>query len=470
MSSPAAGSTGRRPTWCSRPCATGPPSWGTGAPTSGPAPTARPWRGVDEPLEVVQPTSWAALHLVNALCEERDIARLPARGYATSRADFATWASGRARRRLLMEDFYRDSRRRLGLLMEGPEPEGGRWNFDADNREPPPRGRDTLGVPEPRWPVEDEIDAQVRGDLDRWAAEGVAMVGEDGPRLFAATRTEALAALDDFVEHRLPAFGRHEDAVMGGDRWMAHSMLSAPMNLGLLDPVEVAQAAEDAYRARGGTAGLGGGLRPPGRRLARLRVAPLLAPRARTTAGATSWARTAPYRRGSRTWTPPGRGPRACRSALTSVRETGWTHHIPRLMVLGNYAQQRGWDPAAVTDWFHRSFVDGYDWVMVPNVVGMSQHADGGVMATKPYVAGGNYLATMTDHCGGCVFDPKIRVGERACPMTAGYWLFLARHRERFEANPRMRQAVRGLDRLKDLDRLLAEHAGAASPTQPTTS
>ena len=118
--------------------------------------------GVDGPLDVVQPTSWAALHLVNALCEERDIARLPARGYATSRADFAAWAAGRARRRLLMEDFYRDSRRRLGLLMEGPEPEGGRWNFDADNREPPPRGQDTLGVPEPRWPVEDEIDAQVR--------------------------------------------------------------------------------------------------------------------------------------------------------------------------------------------------------------------------------------------------------------------------------------------------------------------
>ena len=108
------------------------------------------------------------------------------------------------------------------------------------------------------------------------------------------------------------------------------------------------------------------------------------------------------------------------------MRETGWTHHIPRLMVLGQLRAAARLGPAAVTDWFHRSFVDGYDWVMVPNVVGMSQHADGGVMATKPYVAGGNYLATMTDHCGGCVFDPKIRVGERACPMTAGYWVFLA--------------------------------------------
>jgi deoxyribodipyrimidine photolyase-related protein len=425
--------------------------------------------GVDGPLDVVQPTSWAALHLVNGLCEERDIARLPARGYATSRADFATWASGRARRRLLMEDFYRDSRRRLGLLMEGPEPEGGRWNFDEDNREPPPRGRDTLGVPEPRWPVEDEVDAQVRDDLDRWAAEGVAMVGEDGPRRFAATRTEALAALDDFVEHRLPFFGRHEDAVMGGDRWMAHSMLSAPMNLGLLDPLEVAQAAEDAYR-RGSAplASVEGFIRQVvGWRDYVWHLYWHLGPdfRGRNELGA---------RGAIPAWfqdlDPTGTQAACVSSALTSVRETGWTHHIPRLMVLGNYAQQRGWDPAAVTDWFHRSFVDGYDWVMVPNVVGMSQHADGGVMATKPYVAGGHYLSTMTDHCGGCVFDPKVRVGERACPMTAGYWVFLARHRERFEANPRMRQAVRGLDRLKDLDRLLGEHAGAAVPPEPTTS
>ena len=148
-----------------------------------------------------------------------------------------------------MEDFYRDSRRRLGLLMEGPEPEGGRWNFDADNREPPPRG--------PGHPRRARAALAGRGRDRRrrsgatWTAgqpRGSAFVGEDGPRLFAATRTEALAALDHFVEHRLAAFGRHEDAVLGGDRWMAHSLLSAPMNLGLLDPLEVVQRAEEAYR------------------------------------------------------------------------------------------------------------------------------------------------------------------------------------------------------------------------------
>ena len=116
---------------------------------------------------------------------------------------------------------------------------------------------------------------------------------------------------------------------------------------------------------------------------------------------------------------------------LDQVAEHGWVHHIPRLMILGSYAMQRGWSPAQVTDWFHRAFVDGYDWVMVPNVVGMSQHADGGAMATKPYTSGGAYLDRMTDHCGSCRFNPKVRVGEDACPFTAGYWWFLDRNRER---------------------------------------
>jgi deoxyribodipyrimidine photolyase-related protein len=135
-------------------------------------------------------------------------------------------------------------------------------------------------------------------------------------------------------------------------------------------------------------------------------------------------------------------------------------------MVLGSYAMQRGWHPEQVTSWFHRAFVDGYDWVMVPNVVGMSQHADDGVMATKPYTSGGAYLSTMTDHCGSCPLDPKKRVGEKACPFSAGYWWFLDRHRERFASNHRMARAVKGLDRLKDLAELVAQETarGSAAP------
>ncbi len=145
------------------------------------------------------------------------------------------------------------------------------------------------------------------------------------------------------------------------------------------------------------------------------------------------------------------------------MREHGWVHHIPRLMVLGNYAMQRGWRPSAVTDWFHRAFVDGYDWVMVPNVVGMSQWADGGVMATKPYAGGGAYIDRMSDFCGSCRYDPKVRVGENACPFTAGYWAFLQRNAGHFAGNHRMAQPLRGLDRLKDLEALVEQEAARGS-------
>ncbi len=411
---------------------------------------------VDEPLSVCQPTSWNAVHLVDRLAGERDLERLPARGYATPRADFTAWADARGGKRLLMEDFYRDSRRRLDILMEQGEPVQGRWNFDAENREPPPR-TETLGLPEPSWPVEDDIDAEVRDDLDRLEREGVRFVGEDGPRTFAATRTEALNALDDFVTHRLPIFGRYEDAVLREDRWMAHSMLSAPLNLGLLDPMEEVDAAVEAYRNGD---------------------APIAAVEGfvRQVIGWRDyiwhlyWYLGEDYRAANELraevdvpdWftdlDPAGTDAACLKWALASVREVGWAHHIPRLMVLSNYAMQRGWNPQQMTDWFHRSFVDGYDWVMVPNVIGMSEHADGGILATKPYVGGGNYVNKMTNLCGSCVYDPKQRRGEKACPFTVGYWLFLNRHRERFAKNFRMGQMVRGLDRLADLDELVAEH------------
>lgn len=413
--------------------------------------------GVEGPLQVVHPTSRAAVALVLDIAAVRDVDRLPARGYVTSQADFAAWAQGRGQQRLLLEDFYRDVRRLTGILMDGTDPAGGRWNFDADNREPPPRGRSTLGVPEPRWPEEDEIDQEVRADLDRWERDGdVEFLGRDGPRRFAATRAEALAALDHFVEHRLDAFGPHEDAVLAGDPWMAHSLLSAPMNLGLLDPLEVVERAEAAYRA--GQASLASvegfvrqvmgwrdyvwhiywqqpeSYRDRNRLNARRRLPDWFA---RLDADATEAA--------------------CLRHTLGEIRDHGWVHHIPRLMILGNYAAQRGWRPDEVTSWFHRAFVDGYDWVMVPNVVGMSQHADAGVMATKPYVSGGAYLNTMTDHCGGCRFDPKVRVGDDACPFTAGYWWYLDRNRERLEGNQRMGRSLGGLDRLRDLEALVAQ-------------
>ena len=404
-------------------------------------------------VSVHHPTSRTALHLVQHLPVEV----LGARGFVTTFGEFAGWASTRGKRRLLLEDFYRQSRKEHSLLMDGDEPSGGAWNFDHDNRQPPPKtGR--LDVLEPWWPTEDDIDDEVRHDLDRWERDGdVRFIGADGPRRFAATHQEAQTALRHFLTERLPSFGPFEDAMLSGDAWMAHSLLSAPLNLGLLDPLDVARQAEQSYRD--GTIPIAS---------AEGFIRQVIG--WRDYVWHLYWHQPADYRDRNAlqandplpTWfaelDADAVDARCLSDTLLQVRDHAWVHHIPRLMILGNYAMQHGWDPQQLTDWFHRAFIDGYDWVMVPNVVGMSQHADGGIMATKPYAAGGAYINRMSDYCGPCVYNPRHRSGNDACPFTTGYWAFLHGHRERFAANHRMAQPVRGLDRLSDLDALLDQH------------
>lgn len=405
-------------------------------------------------VTVHHPTSHAALALVASM---DGVTVLPARGFLVPHDAFRAWAGGRSGARLRQEDFYRWVRRDHDLLMDGDAPAGGRWNHDRDNREPPPRGVSVLGVPPPYRPREDAIDAEVRRDLDRWERTGqVRFVGRDGPRRLPATRREALAALSRFITHRLTGFGPYEDAMLAADPVLSHSLLSSSLNLGLLDPAECVRRAEAAWRD--GSAPLNS-----------------VEGFVRQVAGWREymwqlyWHHGDGYRHrnalGHRAPLPgwfleldaDAVGARCLSTVLAQVRDTGWTHHIPRLMVLGSHALQRGWDPAALTDWFHRCFVDGYDWVMLPNVIGMSQYADGGLITTKPYTSGGAYVDRMSDLCGGCAYRPTLRVGERACPFTAGYWAFLHRHRSRLERNPRMARAVRGLDRLGDLSELLRQ-------------
>jgi deoxyribodipyrimidine photolyase-related protein len=402
------------------------------------------------PVEATQPTTRAAA----AYLERRGVPVLPDRGFATPREEFARWAEGR--RRFLMEDFYRWQRARLRVLMEGDEPVGGRWNLDHDNREPPPK-QDRLDLPDPWWPEEDEVDDEVRADLDRWERDGeVSFLGSDGPRWLPATRDEAFEAARRFFSTRLATFGPHEDAMLAADPWMSHSVLSPAQNLGLLHPMELVRAAEREHReGRAPLASVEGYVRQ--------------------VIGWREWVWSVYWhvddgyrdRNALRATTPlpdwwwdldaDAVTARCLSSVLRDLRDRGWVHHIPRLMVLGGYALQRGWDPEELTRWFHQAFVDGYDWVMLPNVVGMSQHADGGLMATKPYAAGGAYVNRMSDYCRGCAYDPKLRVGPRACPYTAGYWAFLERDRELLAGNHRMQQPLRGLDRLSDLEALVEQ-------------
>ena len=400
----------------------------------------------DTVYSAINPTSFGYRKLVDS---DR-FTVLPSRGFVTSEEDFAAWAGSKAGKRLLLEDFYRSTRRRTGLLMEGVEPVGGAWNFDHDNRLPAPKKVTSLALSEPWLPVEDDIDAQVRRDLTQWQAEGkIRLLGHDGPRLFAVTREEALAALEHFVAERLDLFGPYEDAGLTGDWAMAHSLLSVPLNLGLLDPLEVAHVAEAAYYS--GTARLSS-VEGFVRQIAGWRdfvwhlywhfgqAYTDLNYLNATTALPTDWEELSPSNIDA-----------ACVShSIKKVADRGWLHHIERLMILGNNALQRGLNPQQLNEWFINSFVDGTPWVMPANVIGMSQFADGGKMSTKPYVGGGAYISKMTNYCGGCRFNPKVRVGEDACPVTAGYWAFLDRNEKPLAGNFRMAQPMAAMRKMVD--------------------
>lgn len=353
--------------------------------------------------------------------------------------DFTEWARGRTS--FTMEHFYRWQRRRLGILMDGTGPAGGRWNYDADNRQPPPKDA------RERWPTPprdalDDLDREVIAQLrpSTWGAE------PDGT--WATDRRGALARLEHFVAEVLPQFGPHEDAMTTASWHLAHSLLSPYLNLGLLLPGEVCDAVEDAYRSgRVPIASAEGFIRQ------------VIGWREYVWGLYWWWGPEYAARNelGAHRPLPPvftGDAPtkmRCVEHTLTSLHERGWVHHIQRLMILGNLALLGGVSPQAMTRWMWAGFVDGAEWVMVPNVVGMALHADGGMMATKPYAAGGAYIDRMSDYCRGCHFDRRRRTGDDACPFTTLYWDFVARHADRFERNPRMAQQVRAARRLDDL-------------------
>lgn len=370
-----------------------------------------------------------------------DVPLVPDTSFLTTRSDFASWLAGRAP---VMETFYRWQRTRLDLLMDGAAPLGGRWNFDADNRLPPPRSAHP-------WPVplhhdRDEIDETVwQGILDL----GLPVVGSPPDGTWATTRAGALRQLQHFLDHGLAGFGPYEDAVPNDTWTVHHSLLSPYLNLGLLDPDEVLAAAIARFDEGG------------------VPVASIEA-FVRQIAGwreyvnGMYWALPEAYadlnELGADAALPPvfddaGCSRMACVSAtVRDVDARGWTHHIPRLMILANLALIAGVRPQDLLAWMRRMFVDAADWVMVPNIIGMGVHADGGQMMTKPYAAGGAYLNRMTRHCGSCAFNPKLRTGDDACPFTTLYWDFLDRHADAFGRNPRMAQQVAGRLRLSDLD------------------
>ena len=393
-------------------------------------------------LVATEPTSHALQRSLQGL----GVTLVPDTHFLTSRAQFRQWAQGQSS--LLAERFTRWQRMRLDLLMSDGKPVGGQWNLDAENRLPPPRGAHPW--PTPLHHGMDAIDEQV---WQRVLADGLPVTGAPPSGTWPTTRAAALRQLAHFVEHGLAGFGPYEDA-MPADTWSAyHSLLSPALNIGLLSPREVLDAAIHRYHDGGiPLASIEGFVRQVAGWREYVNGVYWLWPTGyadRNDLGADQPLPAA--------FEDPSRTQMACvRAIVGDVHARGWVHHIPRLMVLANLALTAGVEPWQLLAWMRRMFVDAADWVMVPNVIGMGTHADGGVMMTKPYAAGGAYIKRMGRYCRDCPFDPGTRSGPDACPFTTLYWDFLDRHADRFARNQRMARQVMGLNRLADLPELRA--------------
>ncbi len=382
------------------------------------------------PIHAAEPSSFKQ----HELLAEFGVQFVPNDFFLTARPDFKLWAD--RQKSFVMENFYRAQRVRLGIMVTAGEPDGGRWNFDADNRLPPPKNYS--------WPPYLE---HARDDIDRKVASDLGM---QPTKTWATTRAGALAQLRNFIDNHLQGFGPYEDAI-AADNWaLHHSLLSPYLNNGLLHAEEVIEAVLKAYRAGAPIGSVEAFVRQViGWREYINGMYWFLGPEYREKNELAANRKLLPL------FTDSSKTQMACvKQVVTDVETRAWAHHIPRLMVLSNLALVTGTNPQEFLDWMREQFIDAAEWVMVPNIIGMATHADGGQLMTKPYAAGGAYLNKMTQSCKSCAYDPKKRVGDDACPFTTLYWDFLDRHRDRFVKNHRMSQQIFGLNRLSDLPEL----------------
>jgi len=337
-----------------------------------------------------------------------------------------------------MEYFYREMRRKYSVLMNLDGPVGGKWNYDAENRNPPAKG---LDIPDTYKAVPDEITKDVMALVETHFDDHF---GDLSPFHFAVTRDQALAALDEFITRRLRLFGGYQDAMIQGEPWMYHSHIGLYLNCGLLTPLECISRAEAAYHD--GSAPLNAvegfirqilGWREYVRGIYWLKMPDY------KSMNFLAADRSLP----SFYWT--GDTQMNCmRQCINETKQNAYAHHIQRLMVLGNFALLAGLDPAEVNEWYLLVYADAYEWVELPNVAGMILFADGGQMASKPYAASGSYINKMSDYCGACKYKPTVKNGPSACPFNYLYWDFLARNEEKLRGNPRMGFMYKSLDRM----------------------
>ena len=391
-------------------------------------------------LVMVQAGDWRVQQMLQTLARELSLPLevRPDRHFIRTPDEFADWALGRERLRL--EYWYRTLRTQTGLLMVDGRPAGRSWNFDAQNRASFGSKGPGMLPPPIRFTADDITRDVLALVAKRFASHPGSLAAFDWP----VTPQQAQAALDDFIRHRLPAFGHYQDAMWTAEPWLHHSRLSAALNLKLVSPLATCRAAECAWRE--GHAPLPAvegfirqilGWREYVRGLYWLWMPHWL-----------SWnALDARQPLPDFYWT--GETDMAClHAAIGQTLEHGYAHHIQRLMVTGLYALLLGAAPRAVHEWYLSIYVDAVEWVELPNVLGMSQFADGGRMASKPYIASGRYIKRMSNYCANCRYRPDQASGESACPFTTLYWDFLDRHAGIFRHHPRLGQQVRNLERI----------------------
>jgi len=384
------------------------------------------------------PGEWRVLELLHRLHDEGlcEVVILDDERFEMKRDRFAAWVGGK--KSLRMEYFYRDLRRSTGVLMEGDEPVGGQWNFDHDNRKPIPLKKRTPAIA--RFDP-DAITREVIVLVDRTYPDHIGSLDKFG---WGVTRKDALAALKDFINNRLPEFGEYQDAMRAGSPFMFHSVLAPYLNLGLLTGREVCLAAQKAWEKK---------------------HAPLNAVEGfirqilgwREYVRALYWHFMPEYQRSNALgahrdlpdfyWT--GETDMRCvAQVVDDTKRYAYSHHIQRLMITGNFALLAGLDPAQVEDWYLAVYADAFEWVELPNTHGMALFADGGLMASKPYAASGAYIHRMSHFCGDCHYDPKIKLGEGACPFNYLYWNFLIQNATHLARNPRLAMPYKNLEKM----------------------
>lgn len=391
-------------------------------------------------VQMVLPGSWRMLQGVQGVCSklEVDLDVLDDQHFYTTPEMFRAHSAGR--KSLRMEYFYRELRQKNRILMSGDKPIGGKWNYDQANR-------GSFGKSGPKEHFSGppfEPDAITRDVMDQVGAKFSTHPGALGSFRWPVTPEAARRALDCFVEERLPYFGEYQDAMWSQETWLYHSWISSSLNLKLLNPREAVDAAVGAYEA--GSAPLESvegfvrqilGWREYVRGVYWLYMPEYLDRNAMGASAALP----------DFFWT--GETDFEClRQSIGQTLEYGYAHHIQRLMVTGLYCLLLGVEPRAVHEWYLAVYVDAVEWVELPNTLGMSQYADGGVMASKPYVASGKYIDRMSNYCASCPKNPAKRVGEEACPFTTLYWDYLIRHEKTLSKNHRMGFQLKNLKRL----------------------